>query len=263
MKLAVITPTVGWHYIKHLGYHMALGQKLFQDPDYYNCMWDLALKGHFIIVDNGAAEPEEERESFPNIAHAALELGASEIVLPDVIRSSAKTVEKSLDSNVLHMVPQHKRFVVPQGASWAEWTYCLDKLVLHAQPATVGVPKWLDGPNGLPGGRPRALRIMMSRSTHLKCNIHLLGIAKHSFEEIYQCIKVYPGIRGIDTGAPVAFAQHKLLLNDDKHFSLDWTTDVDRRILKFNIETLNDWCSREAEVLRVKEVRRELTKLAS
>ena len=237
MKLAVITPTDNVQAITHfgLGYNFVLGQKLIQSIHYYEQIVDLRRRGSFLIVDNGAAEPEEEREPFDKIAQIANGLLADEIVLPDKLRDAEWTLEHSLSDEVLDVVPYNKRMVVPQGRDWDEWTECLHRLVAGAQPTAIGVAKWLEE---LPGGRPKALAIIRQFGYNKRCNIHLLGIHSKPFAEVRYAIAVLPTIRGIDTATPVAYAQNGWKLDDSRHFSLDWDA---RAPISLTYENISDY----------------------
>ena len=219
MKVAVITPTDHIQAIIHfgLGYNFVLGQKLIQDITYYEQIKDLKRRGSFIIVDNGAAEPKEEREPFDLIAQAAMGLMADEIILPDKLRDAEWTLEHSLAEEVLDVVPYNRRMVVPQGKDWDEWTTCLLRLVAGTNPVSIGVAKWIEE---MPGGRPKALAIIKQFGHHERYNIHLLGIHSKPFAEVRYALAVLPTIRGIDTGAPVAYAANGWKLDDTRHFSL-------------------------------------------
>lgn len=244
MKVAIITPTEHMQAITHfgLGYNFVLGQKLIQDVFYYEQMEDLKRRGSFLIVDNGAAEPEEEREPFDLIAQAAMGLMADEIILPDKLRDKRWTIYHSLSHKVLDIVPYNKRMVVPQGKDWNEWTDCLHRLVIGANPVSIGVPKWLEE---LPGGRSKALAIIRQFGYHKRYNIHLLGIHSKPFAEVRYAIAVLPTIRGIDTGAPVAYAANGHKINDDMHFSLGsgWES-VPISLLYDNISDYVRFCHR-------------------
>ncbi len=218
MKLAVITQAKDMHVLTALGlgYNFALGQNLIVDIDYYRGMYEMRKRGSFIIVDNGAAEPENERKPFDEIVHAAMSLGADEIILPDKLYDSAWTLKHSLSDEVLDMVPYNKRMVVPQGRNWDEWIVCLNRLVAGANPVAIGVAKWLEK---LPGGRPVALVRIKQFGYDKRCNIHLLGIHSKPFAEVRYAVAALPTIRGIDTGAPVAYAANGWRLDDSRHFS--------------------------------------------
>jgi hypothetical protein len=241
MKVAVITPTDNMQVLTHfgLGYNFILGQKLIQDIIYYEQIEDLRRRGSFIIVDNGAAEPEDEREPFDLIAQAAMGLMYDEIILPDKLRDAEWTIKHSLDPEVLEVVPYNKRMVVPQGKDWDEWVDCLTQLIAGAQPATIGIAKWLEE---LPGGRPYGLAIIMKYGYHKRCNIHLLGIHSKPFAEMRYAVAVLPTIRGVDTGAPIAYAQNDEKLSDNKHFSLDWNRHASTYIMYDNISDYVRFC---------------------
>ncbi len=234
MKLAAIGNVHEQRHIRRLGlgYHMALGQRLIQDGEYYKVIQEYIHKGHFVIVDNGAAEPPEERISFTSIAHAAMEMGADEIVLPDVIGDHVETVKGSLDPDVLSIIPQHKRFVVPQGTGWSNWERCLLQLVEVANPATIGVAKWLEVWSG---GRVKALELIGKHNLHNRCHIHLLGIHSQPFAEVMACHLYFNGIRGIDTATPFAYAQNGEEIVDDVHYSHDWDVIGDTPIAFHNL----------------------------
>ncbi len=242
MKVAVITPIDHIQAILHfgLGYNFILGQKLVQDITYYEQMEDLKRRGSFIIVDNGAAEPEEEREPFDLIVQAAMGLMADEIILPDKLRDARWTIKHSLSEEVLDIVPYNKRMVVPQGTDWDMWTDCLHQLVMGANPVSIGVPKWLEE---MPGGRPKALAIIRQFGYDKRYNIHLLGIHSKPFAEVRYAVAVLPTIRGIDTGAPVAYAANGWKIDDSRHFSLGsgWeNTPV--HVLYDNVSTYQRFC---------------------
>jgi hypothetical protein len=239
MKLAVIAPPGSMRLIRDQGYNFALGQELCREVRYLRWHEVAAYEGRFIIVDNGAAEPEDERLPFEEIVYQSLGL-ADEIILPDKLRDSKWTLEHSLDGAVLNLVPARKRFVVPQGKNWDEWKECLHLMFTVAIPATIGVAKWIEG--GLPGGRPQALKYIMEAGYHHHCNIHLLGIYEKPREEVTEAAAVLPSIRGVDTGAPIAYAQNDVPITDDAHYSLDWGGVADMAIAAGNISSFRKHC---------------------
>jgi hypothetical protein len=232
MKLAVISPPhIGELYSS--GYHFALGQKLVTDEMYRRRFREFRRRGDFIIVDNGAAEKGEERLPFEDILNAALHVEADEIILPDYLQDKANTMDQSFQWAPL--LPRRQRFVVPQGKTWEEWKTCLVALVHHCRPVTIGIPKWID--RELPGGRPHALELVKELGYHNECNIHLLGIHLRPFAEVYKAWNVLHSIRGIDTAAPIAYAQHGVTISDAVHHSLDWKADADMGVAQENVFT--------------------------
>jgi hypothetical protein len=94
--------------------------------------------------------------------------------------------------------------IVPQGSSWELWRWCFLTMykILDGEFNCVGVAKHLES---LPGGRSKALDIL-AQLRRGRYHIHMLGIQTTHWEhEIAQCMGY--GVRGIDTGAPIAYAQ--------------------------------------------------------
>lgn len=224
MKCAIIAPPGNLLSAveRHGGsYHMALGQHLATDPKYLTQFERFRKRGDFIIVDNGAAENDGSNVPFRDIVEAARVIRADEIVLPDVLKDKDATLKRSTNPHTLSMVPPKRRMVVPQGRDWEEWRECLETLTTLARPASIGVPKWLES---LPGGRAHALDYIYNRTRiWMYYNIHLLGIYRKPFSEVQDAVQISPDIRGIDTGAPIAWAQRGVPFNEDfAHHSLQW-----------------------------------------
>lgn len=237
MKLATITSSEGFFAIKRaeLSYHMVLGQDLVNCTDTHDFYAGRHLRGDFVMVDNGAAEPGEERVPFREIVRAADSIEADEIVMPDVLRDRLGTLELLKDTDTLRLVHPRQRCLVPQGDTWNEWLQCLDYMVEHIPFATIGIPKHLEQ---LEGGRKYALKHIVQRCYHKHYHVHLLGVWKHPFTEIGQAIETLPMVRGIDTAAPVAYAQNHSFIRDDEHFSVDWKGTVPFSLTLDNIQIL-------------------------
>jgi hypothetical protein len=147
MKLANIIPG-RLDLMYQTSYQMALGQQLQADTWYLQCFRKLRRRGDFIIVDNGAAEPEEERIPFEDIISVANAIRADEIALPDVLRDSDATVWHT--ARAAPAVPYRNRMIIPQGQDLTEWTQCLWDLynALDGRFATIGVPKLTEAWDG-------------------------------------------------------------------------------------------------------------------
>lgn len=220
MKLAVIAPPRYQHLLdaQGMGYHFVLGQELIRSQVYREQYKARRLKalGQFVIVDNGAAE--NEVPDFMQVAYVAKEIQADEIILQDVLTDSDATVEATVKS--AHWVQPRKRFIVPQGTSVDEWMNCLYNLEQRIAFATIGIPKHMDRYDDC--SRPQILRALVKEGFADKYNIHLLGINAYPYMEVESALQAYPEVRGIDTGAPVAYAQHGMFMNDNVHVSLQW-----------------------------------------
>lgn len=228
---------------------MALGQQLFHNRMYYDGYLHFVRKGHFVIVDNGAAEGDDI--DFRNVAHAAMELNADEIVLPDKLRDRTWTWMHSTDSTTLALVPRNKRFIVPQGRDWDEWESSLLDLVAQTEPVTIGIAKHLET---LAGGRPHALEIIKSLGFQHRFNIHLLGIWQKPFAEVLDAWAVLPTIRGIDTSAPIAYAQNGRPIGDSEHYSLKWERSDHNQYFYQNVITYSSWLGMLRPGLEKKDV---------
>lgn len=240
MKTAVIVPP---SYLSHIGfqtgYHMALGQWLVKYPAYLDWYRTAHVRGDFIMVDNGAAEPEEERVSWTDVLMAANTINADEIVLPDVLRDGTATLKQTM--LVAHQIPYKNRCIIPQGRIWSEWLDCFQKLhhELNGRYATIGIAKHLER---LEGGRVEALR-MLPDHVKLHYNIHLFGFYQAPHDEIKACRQTGLSIRGVDSGAPIAYAQNARWIGEGVHYSLDEYMKPDERFVNLNIDTLMGWCN--------------------
>lgn len=240
MKTAVIVPPayINWAYARRTSYHMALGQWLVKYPTYLYHFTEMHRRGDFIMVDNGAAEPEDERVPFTDVVAFADKVRADEIVLLDVIKDSEATITSTVQS--ARGIHPMRRCVVPQGKTWDEWVYCLGEIELQlgGKFATIGVAKHLEA---LEGGRVKALKLL--RGHRKVYNIHMFGLYKYPEAEIANALEEYGQIRGIDSGAPIAYAQYSRWIGEDVHYSLEENTEPDRRFTDLNIDTMVGWCN--------------------
>jgi len=236
MKLAVISPPQCIHSVMkaQLGYHMALGQELVADEIYERIYTEFSYRGHYIIVDNGAAERADT--SFHQIVLAASFVNADEIAMPDVLHDSRGTIKATRAA--IHLVPEHKRMFIPQGVDWKDWKHCL-KHLSRLGGKSIGVPKLLQG---LTGGRVEALKIIYDLQLHNTFDIHLLGCNREPLKEIREILVRYDWVRGIDTGAPIAYAQHDNYISSPIRHSLDWNASCNKDIAEQNIQKMMEIC---------------------
>jgi len=230
MKLALIAPPkYQWiPYIWRSGYHFVLAQYL-DDPNYAGMYTILRDAGHFLILDNGAAEFGKSID-LEKLRAAYDLLQPDEIILPDSLGKGVETMQ--LTHAAVHMFPRKKRAVVPQGRNWIEWEMCLNKLVSYGC-ATICVPKLYEG---YKGGRLKALKIIQKNRFYWDHNIHLLGCYDNPLEEIRRVRDMFPWVRGIDTAAPIAYAQQGKKIDDPERASLDWDNpSADHTLINENL----------------------------
>lgn len=243
MKYAMITPVrPGLETlvsIFNMGYHMTLGQHLLRDETYRRFYTDLARRGHFIMVDNGAAEGD--CPPFKDVANVAWSIGADEVVMPDVLRDGMATAALWGNEDWRY-VPPKKRCVVPQGDSVEEWCEMVDVLTKKDLVfATIGIPKSLER---FPGGRAKALEHIRKRNLHEYHHIHMFGVYRNPQEEIMAARMALPGdVRGIDSGCAVAFAQQGKDMLSGEHCSLDMDGGFPSAYVAHNVALMQGWCA--------------------
>ena len=240
MKLALVAPPQALHLVEsqRLSYHLVLAQYVLPDPVYADFYHKLHDKGDFIMLDNGAAENGHSL-GIDELLVAAERVHADEIVMPDVLDEAAGTL--MLTQRSIPSVPRRMRAVVPQGRNWAEWEYCATQLVTYGC-VTICVAKRYEK---LPGGRVEALRIIKQHRWAWDHNIHLLGCSQRPLVEIGAAYNEYYGIRGIDTGAPIAYAQAGRSIDSDRHASLQWQAPFNDDMALSNIRLTLGACQGE------------------
>lgn len=235
MKLAVIAPPQGEKLVEKQGYNLALAQYILRDEDYLRMMIKHRHNDHFIMLDNGAAEgeivtPEE-------LITAANMIDADEVLLIDELKDPIHTVRWHLDSKILNAVPPRYRAVIPQGSTWEEWKWCLNEILVAIEFNTLCLPKHLER---LSGGRKKAMRYLATLGLDRKYDIHLLGCQKNPIKEINDAASETKWIRGIDTAAPVAYAQKRLPIDGRQRSSLEWHERIYLKYAKSNIQILKE-----------------------
>lgn len=249
MKLAHIGPPGYWRATFSTGYNMALAQYLESDTEYKNEYIRRRSEGNFVMVDNG--EAEGERMPFERVLIQALDIRADEIVLPDSIRNHDETIEL-IKQNYRQVVP-YMRAIVPHGRSAEQWQHCYGKIheILGGKYRTICVPKYTEAFENGRAGLLSWLHNTAKATQHY--TVHMLGVYDHPKKEIEIGNKY--NVRGLDTGAAVAWAQWTADINDerDQRFSLLWEplTDVHdkmpkeeqeaRHLAETNARRMNGW----------------------
>jgi len=242
MKVAPIAP---FEFLKHLdglnvSIHMALAQKVFTDT-YYWSFYRVhgQMGGAHVIMDNGAAE--DERLSLERLMVAANRIMPDEIVLPDVLKDSDRTIAASTHKDVLRQIPPRHRMIVPQGVEPEEWMSCLQTLhsLLDGLYVSIGVPKHFNEVS--PHARTRFVQQIRADPTYDFAHIHLLGMHMTPAKELHYLKPVLQGrmVRSIDTAAPLAYAQAGVkVLEADQKYSIDWEAHAEVQLFIDNMHDL-------------------------
>ena len=239
MKIAHIVPPdyLTLLYAVNTGYHFVLGQEAIVNTQYREFYRTLARRGHFIIVDNGAAELHsgdvQEIPAFRDIVDVADYIGADEIILPDKLRDMYATLEMFAKAVNDHMVAPRRCMAVPQGETLNEWIDCL-RLMSVGSFATIGIPKHMAR---MPGSRILLANHLRYRTE----NIHMLGVWGEPVTEVSELAMMTPWVRGLDTGAAMAWAQNNepIHIPSGVRYSLDWNGRSGLTLAANNMEALN------------------------
>lgn len=239
MKLAVISAPNAFKLVDEFGfgYHLILAQKCLEDPKYRE-HYELKIRqGHFVILDNGAAELQHSIDA-RKVIDLGFEMGVDEICIPDALDDYLETME--LFDGWSRRIPVERRLGIPQGADWSQWTACLNHM-LGVGIATIGVAKRYER---LQGGRAKALEIISETPEATGVHVHFLGCYDNPLREIWVA-RASGWVRGIDTAAPIAHAQQHLSMQGRAgesygHISYDWGEPFAENYARDNIvEVLN------------------------
>lgn len=257
IKMAGIVPQQYIEQIKNDEIHMALAQ-LINVPgmETYTRFYKEWRKYYsYLILDNGAAEGKTM--PIEKIVDKAELIRASEIVLPDVYKNGAKTIEMHTHA-IDYLLNKYgdkesipfKLMAVPQGNSKDEWMSCAKSLLTTFSDIidTVGIPKHLIETFENRDGRLEALALL-DQETDFNIRdyeIHLLGCWKTPLEVLVVAKAAEQGdipmVRSCDSAIPYVYARAGLRFDDDDRPDsnpIDFKNGIcDEVQLAFN---LNDW----------------------
>ena len=212
MKVASIVPIKYLHLTKNDDYFMALAPLVLESKEYAHFFQMRSEEGKFVLLDNGA----HESSSLDILAvHAAAHvIGATEIILPDVIGDTAATLEATYRGmkhfRTMDLLDGHKLMMVPQGADLTEWTTCFH-MMMQLRPDSIGVPKMLTHRSGINARLTAVTRVSMYMQGNA-IGLHLLGVWT-SVEELY-LFKNNTYVRGVDSTLPYLYAREGRVLGD-------------------------------------------------
>jgi hypothetical protein len=251
MKLGLIPP-MGYDYMAlRSNFHLVLPQYLKYERfiQTYN---QAALRGDYIVLDNGAAEGTGIMgNDGSELMRAAKILCANEIVVPDVLGNRMATQEAVFDF-IRHCTPEAakaKKMAVAHGADLLDVRACIRRLERQPSIKVLGLPRYL--PTYKQAGR---IDIANWVQEHFlgRFEIHFLGAAPSWPQELKYAAKYVPFVRSMDTSMPFNFALAKEKLTDRTRQVIARPKDyfatyqvVDSNLLENNIRTMLEWARGE------------------
>lgn len=223
MKFAPIAPTFNTDRLGDLSsYHFILANEVAKDlPQwkYYCDRW--RRRSDFIILDNGTVE--EGVYNIDDYVDMANELRVDEVILPDILGDCNATLRLIRDNqSSLSAIPRYARMYVPQGKTIEEWEYCYVHAPLNFR--TLGVPKRVL--NAEPLDRVKVMKKLIE--VEYQGPIHLLGMLGHPLQDLRNLREIAWRVRGMDSAAPCAWAQHDSLIMPTKPDSGTFSVDLSR-----------------------------------
>lgn len=210
MRVATIVPISQLDLIEEQDYHLCLAHLAPKSKSYREFYTRQSQKpGSYVILDNGAAEGASQPIEF--LVEAALQIGAHELVLPDVLFDAAATLRSSYTA-LSYISSQNmdtlNTMVVPQGRTLQEWYRCAE--VMMGWPVTcIGISKFLSTKEGYVA-RLRARGFLekewLQEKPHRpRKQVHLLGCNSHVGETLMVASKY--SVRGTDSAIAYIFTK--------------------------------------------------------
>lgn len=222
---------------------------LFRSKKYLSFYQTRSEFDDFIILDNGAAEGFVYGHK--HLFTLAEEVGASEIVVPDVMGDANETL--ALAQHFARFArPEYQYMFVLQGKTPEEVMFCLralDNGNMFMYVTTIGIPRHLSKINKY--FRQTLTDFMIKEHFNDKFEIHFLG-ANEWMGEVFSLadiVKGLDGFRGIDTSLPIYMGLENLNINIDDYIErpTNFFTRSDNNVgmIETNIETYLTWARYE------------------
>ena len=225
MKAAYIPPIPELGNYKHEGFHLLLAH-LFEYPDYLEYYKKRAAAGDYLVLDNSAHE-HGAGAPVAGLLDLAMEVGAKEIVIPDVLFDAAQTVERAaraLRDLAGPLASQYKEagtpklMLVPQGQDRRSLMWCFRHLLeLHqkfrhssgiGQNMVVGLSKDYDTYSGGLAGLIEEFKSVSGRD---RMELHCLGWPNQLWS-IANVARLHPWVRSTDSAQAFVYAKNHILL---------------------------------------------------
>lgn len=222
-------------------------EECVKNRDYVNTYLSAKARGHYIILDNGCAEGRlvEGRE----LVKFAIEIGAHEIVAPDIMSDGPGTVEATLGwlKEYASIVDDYNIMGVVQGADTSEWKHTLEVFAGTDAITTIGIPKVHVKSHSL---RKRYEIVQYVLAMYPKrFKIHLLGLNERFPTEILE-LPWPKEVRSMDSAQPYKLAEEGLLMTTERAWAnrreeyFAQQVPAEAHILNANINTFIAWAKR-------------------
>lgn len=231
MRAALIPPITQ---LKRFGvgdFHLLLSH-LLSDSRYKEHYILQRSMGSYLVLDNSAHEQGEGNDPIELMTQAR-NIGAQEVVVPDVLFDAERTVEAAISAHEAwgswfgsDEIPA--LMYVPQGQNYTEWRECLTDLVrVHRYSANranmpphlvLGVSKdyemWDGGLFRILEETVKPLRDHLL-SEGVKMQVHMLGWGR-DIKALEIIAHRFPWIRSTDSAKPFVYALSGIRINIDK-----------------------------------------------
>lgn len=251
MKAALIPPKGLEALALRSKMHLALPlPELIVNDAYVHTYKRASRGGDFLILDNG--EAEGARVPNDTLLGMAKLYGATELVLPDVIRDGFETVKR-----VVTFLDQYKDdlssyqlMAVPQGKTTTEVQKCIEEFSVMEQITTLGIPRHFMGTMRLQQARVELANWIEDKYPD-RFQVHCLGVESKFLREIKWLAKYAPTVRSIDSSLPFNYAIAGFELTPTvgsinrprEYFTTDWSKRVRSDLVIGNINTFMRWAS--------------------
>lgn len=230
--------------------HMALTHLIEEDANYSEFFRQLP-DDDYIMLDNSVIELGKA-VSLDRLLHAAEEINADEIVVPDAYKNKDETIRlahKYLNEIEGRDLP-YKIQVVPHGNTAEEWMECYNELRHIDEIDTIGIPKVTS--SIFPGGRAYLLTMLNNQNNVCeRKEYHLLGIWNNPNEMSY--VSGYDWIRSVDSAIAYACGINDIafmpMSGAQRPDNLEWSfhdrSSKNQQLIEDNIHWINWWCNYE------------------